>query len=36
MVFEMGGRLFSILGDDYFAPGWWDNWVKGNLKVSPK
>jgi hypothetical protein len=30
MVFEMGGRVF-YLGDDYFAPSWWDYWVKGNL-----
>ena len=31
MIFETGGRMF-YMGDDYFAPTWWDNWVKGNLK----
>ena len=35
MVFETGGRVF-YLGDDYFAPSWWDNWVKGNLKNESK
>jgi hypothetical protein len=33
MIFEISGRPF-YLGDDYFAPTWWDNWINGNLKNS--
>jgi hypothetical protein len=35
MVFEMDGQVL-YLGDDYFAPSWWDNWVNGNLKSKSK
>ena len=31
MIFEIGGRTF-YLEDNFFAPAWWDNWVKKDLK----
>jgi hypothetical protein len=31
MIFEIGGRTYYLEEND-FAPSWWDNWVKKDLK----
>ena len=31
MIFEIDGQAY-YLEDNYFAPNWWDNWVKRDLK----